>query len=250
MMERLRAAARAAAALALAFAPGMTLAAPGLGEKVYGATVTAGETEFEARYGALAGGADDGEDALTLEVEHGVSSRLAIGVLAEFEKEPGQRRRLEEVAVEAIVPLGRIEALQLDTALYAEYGAVRGGHDVLETKLLLQHRRGPFDARLNLAAEKRLGTHDPMELGYAASAGWEAFGEVSLGVEAFGEMGSTRNFLPRAEHFLGPFAKVEVEHLPGGSEVEIEAGYLFALAAARDDTKGQFRLMLEWATRF
>ena len=38
-------------------------------------------------------------------------------------------------------------------------------------------------------------------------------------------------------------AKAEIEGL--GPEIGIEAGYLFALGAARDDSDGQFRLKLE-----
>lgn len=225
-------------------------AAPGLGEKVYGATLEKGVTEFESRYGRLTGGADNGEDTLTLEIEHGFSSRFAAGLLAEIEREPGDRRRLEAVGIEGIYSLGRIDALGLDTAVYAEYEAVRGDHDVLETKLLLQHKQGPFDGRVNLIVEKRLGTGEALEIGYAASADWAALGELRLGVEAFGELGSTRSFAPRAEHFLGPMAKIEIEHLPGNSELGIETAYLFAAGAARDDAKGQARLLLEWETHF
>ena len=51
--------------------PGHAFAsAPGMGDEVYGATVEKGEAEIEARYGALDGGPDDGEDVLKLEVKN------------------------------------------------------------------------------------------------------------------------------------------------------------------------------------
>lgn len=233
---------------ALAFAQ-PALAAPGLGSKVYGATVKPGVTEVEARYGRLSGGPASGQDGLVFELAHGFSDRFYGALLAEFGRDPGADRRLEAFAVEGIVTLGRIDALGLDTALYGEYEAVRGGPDVLETKLLLQHKRGPFDGRLNLKAAKPLNGGAPVEFGYAASADWAAIGEFRLGAAAFGDLGTARNFTTRAAHYAGPIVKTEIEHL-GPGELGIETGYLFALGEARKETDGQLRLLLEYEFRF
>jgi hypothetical protein len=225
-------------------------AAPGVGSKVYGATLEAGLTEIEARYGRLQGGPDHGEDGLVLELAHAFSDKFYAAALIEFEREPGGPRKVEAYSFEAITPIGRVEALKLDIALYGEYEIVRRQANKAETKLLLQHRDGGFDGRINLVAEKELQSGAPVEFGYAASADWAAFGEFRLGLAAFGDLGTTRHFVPRAEHFAGPIVKTEIEHLPGNSELEIEAGYLRAFGAARDDAKGQWRLLLEWETRF
>jgi hypothetical protein len=158
-----------------------------------------------------------------------------------LERENGASREVEALGIEAIYALGRLGGI--DVALYGEYEIGLEGPDAIETKLLLQRSVGPFDARLNLIAEKELGHAGAVELGYAASADVAAFGEVRLGAAAFGELGTTRDFLPSAEHYAGPVAKFEVEGL--GPELEIEAGYLFALGRARDDADGQFRLKLE-----
>jgi hypothetical protein len=225
-------------------------AAPGVGEAVYGATVEAGETEFEARYGRLTGGTADGADGLVLEVAHGFSKNFYGAALLKLGRDPGGSRTLEGVSIEGIAPLGRIDALKLDVAFYGEYNANRGGPDEAETKLLLQHKQGGFDSRLNLVAVKPLASGAPVEFEYAASADWRLVGDIRGGFAAFGALGSTHDFLPRAEHYLGPVMKAELEHLPGKSELEIEAGYLFALSAARDETKGQIRLLLAWETHF
>jgi len=218
------------------------LAAPGLGGEVYGARVEAGEPEIEAIYGALDGGADDGEDVIRLEASYGVTDRLRLGVQGEWEKEPGGHRKGEAVGVEAIYALGK--AGGIDFAAYGEYEfGLHGNPDKVETKLLMQHTSGPLDVRFNLIAEKALAHGEKVELEYAASADVEALGEVRLGVAAFGQLGTFDHFLPRAEHFAGPVAKVEIEGL--GPEIGVEAGYLFPLGAARDDSDGQFRLKLE-----
>ena len=69
------------------------------------------------------------------------------------------------------------------------------------------------------------------------------YDEFRLGVQAFGDLGTSRNLLPRAEHFIGPVAKYEIEGL--GPEVGLEVGYLFAVAKAKDDADGQLRVALE-----
>ena len=87
----------AMAAASIAATP--AAAAPGLGDKVYSATVEAGETEFEARYGRLVGDEADGEDALNLEVARGFSPRFYGAVIGEFGREPHDQRSLEAFAV-------------------------------------------------------------------------------------------------------------------------------------------------------
>jgi hypothetical protein len=232
----------AAAALAAA-APAH--AAPGLDEIVYGATVEPGETEFEARYGRLTGDAADGEDALVLEASHGFSSHFYGAALAIFEREPGDQRRLAAVALEAIAPLGRIEALGLDTALYVEIEAPLHDAAKLETKLLLEKRSGAFDSRLNLIAEKALDGGSPVEFRYAASADFGVADDIRIGAEAFGELGTSDHLTTRGEHYLGPSISAELEHV-GSAEVELRAGYLFALGHARDITDGQLRFGLAY----
>ncbi len=229
------------AIVAASFIPMPARAAPGLGSEVYGATVTRNEFEAAARYDRLLGGTDNGEDVLSLEAGYGLSDRLHIGLFTELEREPAGPRKAEAFGIEAIYALGRAGPITM--AIYGEYELKPDGTDAVESKLLLQHRHGPIDLRLNLIAEKPLDSHLPVELKYAGSADVETLGEVRLGVQAFGELGTFSHFLPRAEHFVGPVAKFEIEGL--GPEIGIEAGYLFALGKARDDSKGQLRLALE-----
>lgn len=232
------------------FAVNTAHAAPSVGEKVYGATFEAGKSELEARYGRLSGGAADGEDGLVIEVAHGFSKHFYGAAVFEFEREAGNNRRLAAIGLEGIVPIARIDSLKLDIALYGEFVLVRGGRDETEAKLLLQHQAGGFDSRLNLKFNRPLQSGDPVEIAYEASADWAIGGEFRAGVAAFGELGSSQRLFPHAQHFAGPIIKTEIEHLPANSELEIEAGYLRAIGAARDDTKGQFRLLLEWEFRF
>ena len=236
------------AAAALAATP--AAAAPGLGGKVYGARIEKGVTEVEMRYGRLSGDAADGEDAAVLELSHAFTDNFLAGVLVETEREPHESRKVEAYSIKTIGHIGRIDSLGLDVALYGEYEAVRHGADEIEAKLLLQHTKGPFDTRLNLKFGKELEKGQPIELGYAVSADWAAFGEFRLGAEAFGNLGTTKDFLPRDEHFAGPMVRTEIEHLPGKGELEIEAGYLFALGKSRDETNGQLRLVLEYEFHF
>ncbi len=239
-----------AGALACACAVTPALAAPGLGNDVYGATVEKGETEIEMKYDSLRGGPDHGEDVLKLEVARGITNNLMVGVLTEFEKEPGESLKAEEVAIEAIYHLGR--AGGIDFALYGEYAVNLHGPDAIEAKFLMQRRTGPWDLRFNLIAEKSLETGAKVELEYAASADVALNDRLRLGAEAFGDLGTFSHFGPAADHFFGPYAKVRLIKLPdsdgdgddhGG--LTLKAGYLFALGKTREDTDGQLRVKLE-----
>lgn len=226
---------------AAALAPAAAHAAPGLDDEVYGAEITKGELEVDTIYGRLTGGPDAGEDVGVLEVAYSPSSRLRVGVRGEFEREPGDARKFESLGIEAIYALGKVRGVNL--ALYTEYEGVFDGPDKIETKLLMQRRKGPLDIRFNLIAEKELRQGAPVELEYAASADVQAVGELRLGVQAFGQLGTTRDFLPRAEHFVGPVAKFEIE--TGGPELQVQLGYLLALDKAREDADGQLRIFIE-----
>lgn len=232
-------------ALIVLAVPSAAYAAPGLDDVVYSATVEPGKSEIEARYGRLTGGAADGEDAFVLEVAHGFSSHFYGAALATFEREPGSSRRIQTIAVEGIYTLGRIQGLDLDTAVYGEVEHGVHGPDNLETKLLLERRRGAFDARINLIAERALARGAPIEFGYAAAADYSVADDISIGAEAFGHLGSSRKFTMRSEHFVGPSATIGFDHA-GPGELELRAGYLFAVGRARDESKGQLRFGLEY----
>lgn len=225
--------------------PSAAYAAPGLDEVVYGATVEPGKSEIEARYGRLTGGVADGDDAFVLEAAHGFSSRFYGAALAIFEREPGSRRRLEALAVEGIFTLGRIKGLGVDAAVYGEVEHNIHGPDNLETKLLLEKRKGSFDSRLNLIAERAITSGAPIEFRYAASTDYEVADDISVGAEAFGDLGTSHKITTRSEHFIGPAVKVGLDHA-GPGELELRAGYLFATGRARDETKGQLRFGLEY----
>jgi hypothetical protein len=226
-------------------APSAAYAAPGLDDVVYGATVEPGKTEIETRYGRLAGREADGEDAFVLEVAHGFSSRFYGAALATFEREPGSNRRLQTLALEGIFTLGHVKSLDLDAAIYVEAEHGIHGPDNIETKLLLEHRKGAFDSRLNLIAERELTSAAPVEFGYAASADYAVADDISLGAEAFGDLGTSHNITTRSQHFAGPAMKIEFDHA-GSGELELRAGYLFALDRARDNAKGQLRVGMEF----
>ena len=243
----LRFASLAAAALAVA---SPALAAPGLGGKVYGASVDAGELELESRYAGLAGGPDDGEWAWVGEVAYGFSDRFYAAVLVEVEREPGADAEVEAVSVEGLYRIGELPG-GIGFAAYAEYEAtVDGSPDKVELKALFEKDAGPFNARLNLIAERRLDDDADTEYGYAASADWEVAHDVRLGVQAFGDIGDDDGWGGRRDHFVGPVAEVEFDELPIEGELEIQAGYLFAAGSARDDADGQARLTLEYKRRF
>ncbi len=231
----------AACLLSLTALPTIAHAAPGLGGEVYGATIEPHEIEIETRYGILTGGPDAGEDNFRLEVGYGITGHTRIAAVAEFEKEPGQPRKLEAFSLEVIQNVARIGPV--DVALYGEFEAVSDGTDKAEGKLLLEYRDRITDVRFNLIASKPLQSGALVELGYAASADVSVADNLRIGVAAFGDLGSFRQFAPYAEHFAGPNIKFGIKGL--GVPLKVETGYLFAFGAAKADATGMFRLNLE-----
>jgi hypothetical protein len=94
-------------------------------------------------------------------------------------------------------------------------------------------------------AEREMVRGAPVTFGYAASADVELVGEFRLGAAAFGDLSGDEG----GHHFAGPIVKTEVPHF-GPGELELETGYLFALGSARDETRGQFRLLAAYAFPF
>jgi hypothetical protein len=244
----------ALAALVL-LAAGSASAEPGLSNKVYDPYVRRGVTEVEVRAGRLTGGPLNGEQAAVVELERGVSDRLSLAVLAEFEQHAGEARKLDAVAVEGVAYLGQIPGVGVDVGGYLEYEQrIHNESGVLEAKLLLAKRSGRFEGLLNLIAQKPLtdrpGEGDT-EFGYAAQGTWAVADHVGLGVQAFGDLGTNRSFGGRQAHYVGPVARWELHPawLKGG-ELEFEGAYLLPVAAARDETDGQVRFVVEFERHF
>ena len=237
--------------LALALVPGTAFAEPGVGDPVYGATLQRGTAELETRYGRLTGGSQDRADGLTIEGEYAFSNHFAAAVVVETARDPGGSRMVEATSVEAIHTLGRIKPLALDVALYAEYKhGLHGNDDAVEGKLLIEHRAGQFDARLNLIGEHALRSGGPVALGYAVSADWALIGDdFRAGLQAFGDLGSTTRFGGRQAAYFGPVIKAGIERI-GPGEIELEAGWLRAFGSARDHADGQARLLISYEFRF
>jgi hypothetical protein len=246
----------AAFGLALAvMAAGAGAHAQGLSNKVYTPYVEKGVTELELRAGRLNGGPLDGESGAVVELEQGVSDRLSLAVLGEFERHAGEKSKLDAIALEGVYYIGQVPGLGVDVGGYLEYEQrIHNESGVLEGKLLFAKRAGRFEGLLNVIVDRPLsdkpGEHDA-EFGYAAQATWETLPGLKLGAQAFGGLGTDRSFGGRQAHYLGPVANwtLHPRWMKGG-ELELEAAWLAPAGEARHDTDSQVRVMLEFEKRF
>jgi hypothetical protein len=244
----------AAAVLALGWA-GSAWAEPGLANKVYSPYVKNGVTEVEIRAGRLTGGALNGEQAAVVEFEHGVSDRVSLAVLAEFEQHAGEQKKLDAIAIEGVAYLGQIPGLGVDVGGYLEYEQrIHNESGVLEGKLLLAKRSGSFEGLFNLIVLKPLtdrSGEDDTAFGYAAEGTWDVGHNVRLGGQTFGDLGTNRSFGGRQGHYLGPVARWEMRPAwLNGGELEFEGAYLLPVGTARNETDGQVRFVVEYERRF
>ena len=223
---------------------------------IYAPYVEQGVFEAEVNGERLVGGDEDGASEALLELGYGFTDRLHLGVMAEVEDEPGEERQAEAVGLEAIMYLGQIPGIGVDAGAYLEYEQrLHAESGVVVAKLLLARRFGPVEGILNLIAEQPLTDKDgegDMEFGYAAQASVEAMDDVELGVQAIGGLGSNRDFGASAEeHWVGPMAEFELEHLPMPGELEFQAAYLLPVSdAAEEAADGQFRFVIEYERKF
>ena len=244
----------AVAALWLALS-GNAAAEPGLGNKVYDPYVKNGVTEIEIRSARLNGGSDAGDATSLVELERGLSDRVSLALLGEFEKHPGEAGKLDSVGLEGVIYLGQLPKLGIDTGLYVEYEQrLHNESGVGEAKLLLAKNVDRFQGLLNLIVQHPFTSRpgeDVTQFGYATSVTWELAPGLRAGAEAFGNLGTNALLGGRNAHYVGPTVQWEVrpDWLRGG-EIEVQGGYLFAAGAARTYTDGQLRLNIAFERRF
>ena len=237
--------------LALATA-GSSWADPRLDEVVYSPYVEKGVTELQSRFGGERGGPLGGQTTSVVEVEYGVTDRISLALVGAIQRPAKQGARLQFVGIEAVGYLG--QALGVDAGLYLEYKhGLNGETDAAEAKLLLARTQGRFQALFNLIVEEPLAAPTGegfAAYGYAASVTWRTVGNLRLGAEAFGDLGSDHAFLGRQGAYLGPEVKWKFRPRKLPVEVVVDAGWLAAIGQDRQEASSQFRLALEFERRF
>ena len=243
------------AAVGVSLMAGHALAQPGLANKVYSPYVKKGVTEVEVRGGRLNGGQLDGESGMVVELERGVSDRLSLAVLGEFEHHAGERTKLDALAVEGVAYLGQIPGIGVDVGGYLEYEQrLHNESGVVEGKLLLAKQAGRVQTLVNLIAERPLtdkADERETEFSYAVQSTVAATRHMRAGLQVFGDLGTNRSFGGRQAHYLGPVANWELRpSWAKGGELELEAAFLLPVGAARQDADSQVRFVLEYERRF
>jgi hypothetical protein len=244
---------------------------PRLDEVVYDPDVEKGVVELEARSAGLLG-APGGAAAQTnvFELEYGLTNKVSLALVGVESQEPHGTARWSDVGVEGIWNVGCVPAIGVDTALYLEYGhGLNGEPDKLEGKILLAKRAGRFEGLLNLIVERPLNASDGgnyASYGYAASATWRAMGAIRLGAEALGDFGDDHRFGRRQGAYVGPQVKWEYRPFGGKDpdddgdeapmrkgppiEIDVDAGWLAAVGADRDEAGSQVRIAVELERKF
>lgn len=246
----------AALAAGLAWAGAASAAdQPGLSNKVYDPYVKNGVTELELRSGRLTGGRLNGEQAAVVELERGVSDRLSIAVVGEFEQHAGEAGKLDSIGIEGVAYLGQIPGLGVDVGGYLEYEQrLHNESGVVEAKLLLAKRSGSFEGLINLISRTPLTNRAGQKastFGYALQGTFETAPGLKLGAQAFGALGTSDTLGGRQGRYIGPMANWELHPAwMKGGELELEAAYLLPVGTARADTNGQMRLMVAFERKF
>ncbi|MBI3438523.1 MAG: hypothetical protein HY054_07725 [Proteobacteria bacterium] len=227
--------------------PPLAFADPRLDEKVYAPYVQNHVFELELRRGREIGGPLGRAQSDVIEAEYGLNDNVSLALVANIHQEPDGSPHLNGVGLEGVAYLGQIPHTGVDVGLYLEYiGGLNGEDDAAEAKLLLAKNIDRFQALFNFIVERPIGapaSEDFASYGYAASATWRTFGALRVGVEAFGDLGDDRG-IGREGAYVGP--QLRWEGHPGSSpiEIEVEAGWLAAVGADRDEADSQVRFTI------
>lgn len=225
-------------------------AEPGGANVVYGPGVEAGETEIELRYGHFNGGSADGKWAVVGEYGYAFTDWWRPAALFEIARDPSGDAELEAVAIENVFDFTATRNWPVHFGAYLEYEAnLLHDADKLELKLLSEVNSGPTRLRINLIAEREVGggTVNEWEYGYAIQALVKVHDELAVGLEAFGDAGTSDDFgeLGDQAAYIGPFVEFEAFEI-AGHDVEIHAGYLFGNDDAAADGQARIKLELEF----
>lgn len=215
---------------------------------VYSPIVEKGEFELEWR----AHRDEGGEQEHKWEVGYGFTDRWASSVFVETKSGHGENFKAKSIAWENIFQLTEQGRFWLDAGLYVEYehSLLNGGHDKLETKLLLEKTAGHFVHRANIIFEKEVDGINPdgVELEYAWQSLYRIQPAFNLGLEAYGKFGELSGFTPAAmqTHSIGPVVSGGVRLSPRW-KLGYELGYQTGLTSV---TPERVRALLELETRF
>jgi hypothetical protein len=246
---------------------------PRLDEAVYDPYVEKGVLELEARSAGLSGAPGGAAaQANVFELEYGLTNRVSLALVGIESQAPHGMARWSDVGVEGIWNVGQIPSIGVDTALYLEYGhGLSGEPDKLEGKILLAKRAGRLEGLLNLIFERPLNAPDGgsyASYGYAASATWRAVGALRLGAEALGDFGDDHRFGGRQGAYVGPQVKWEFRPFGGKDadgdddgdgapvhkgppiEIDVDAGWLAAVGADRNEATSQVRIAVDLERKF
>jgi hypothetical protein len=237
--------------LAAPFASAPAWAASGLAQKAESPLSEPGAVELEVRAGGYSGA--NRVRVGKIEVSRGLAKHWRVALLGTYEKAPGADARFDSLALESVFGFGRI--FGFESGLYLEYAQrLHNESGVIEGKFLLERKIGWLKARANFNAEQPLTERDgegALEFGYAGLALAEPIEHLEVGLEAHGDLGTSRHFGGRRAHFLGPAVRWEIgEGEEAMGELELGVSYLFNVGDRSATAPGALNFLIEWAAKF
>jgi len=171
-----------------------------------------------------------------LELEYGLTDHLQLAYYEVYAWNRTDDWERDEFKVETKYRFADAGKWPLDVALYAEYANPNGhraiASDELEGKLILSRDFGPWNAAVNLIAEKPINTGSHWEYEYTAGLSYGVTARTRLGLEIKQGLGDSKDFDFSARQPLYLVPGIYTSLTP---HVRLLVGPAFGLTRVSDD---------------
>ena len=220
---------------------------------VYVATpsITEGEREIEAVFGAQRLGNGGSASGNKLSFGYGVRSWWATEFAVQWHRDDGERYRYDSWELENRFALTEPGQYPVDLGLLLEIERPADRSEGYELRYgpLLQAQWGPLQANLNLLLARHLRAATPpgANFNYEWQLRWRASPKLDWGMQGFGDTGPWRHWSPSSDqsHQLGPALFGRTTVAPGAA-LKYDAALLFGTGGAAPTRALRVRLEYEF----
>lgn len=181
-----------------------------------------------------------------LEASYGVTSFWKTAIELSADRAGGQQAEYAATTWKNTLKFyGQTDSMPVAIGMRLDYSHahISGDADAVDARLLLQHKTGPWEARLNLGVEREIGDNAGSGVGgdVRASGRYTVADGYKLGIDYLGDTGTlhTMPAFDKQDHRVGPVLLADLGHGLG-----LETGYFAGVTDGAPDHS--FKLIIDY----